>query len=128
MANARGRRSRCRLPLRWIAKGRVASSKLMIGLINGMVATAGAVEAPAVATVEWPKWGPQARGRTLLILDLLLLSHTHPPILFFDFFAPDTQLSAKNWRFDKRWGKNKLNRRAEPENVLTSGQTAVQLD
>jgi hypothetical protein len=48
MANARGRRNRCRLPLRWMAKGRVASSKLMIGPISGVVATAGAVEAPAV--------------------------------------------------------------------------------
>src|SRR6266851_7792430 len=48
MANARGRRNRCRLPLRWIAKGRVASSKLMIGPISGVVATAGAMEAPAV--------------------------------------------------------------------------------
>ena len=38
---------RCRLPLGWMAKGRVAASKAMIGLIDGAVGMVQAVGAPA---------------------------------------------------------------------------------
>ena len=40
---------RCRLPLGWMAKGRVAASKAMIGLIGGAVGMVQAVGAPAAA-------------------------------------------------------------------------------
>ena len=39
---------RCRLPLGWMAKGRVMASKPMIGLIDGAVGMVQAVGAPAV--------------------------------------------------------------------------------
>jgi hypothetical protein len=42
---------RCRLPPGWMAKGRVADSKLMIGLIGGAVGMVQAVGAPAAAVV-----------------------------------------------------------------------------
>ena len=79
MANARGHRNRCHPPLRWKSKGRVASGKLLIGPTSGVVAPAGPWRCRRWAwpVVEWPMWGPQ--GRTLLILDLLLLSQ--PPVL-----------------------------------------------
>jgi hypothetical protein len=76
---------RCRLLLGWMAKGCVAASKPMIGLIGGVVGMVQAVGPPAVVVVvvvvvdtmalgvrqdsgvvgvEWPRWSPQ--GRTLL--------------------------------------------------------------
>ena len=42
---------RCRLPLGWMAKGRVAASKAMIGLIGGAVGMVQAVGAPVVVVV-----------------------------------------------------------------------------
>jgi len=42
---------RCRLPLGWMAKGRVAASKAMIGLIDGAVGMVQAVGAPAAVVV-----------------------------------------------------------------------------
>jgi hypothetical protein len=82
MANARGRRSGCRLPLRWKAKGCVASSKLMIGPISGMVATAGAVEAPAVA---WPASGMAEVGAAGADV-VCSCPCIHPPTRPFSFF------------------------------------------
>jgi hypothetical protein len=89
MANARGRRNRCHLPLRSIAKGRVASSKLIIGPVSGVVATASAMEAPAVGLARsgWSKWRRQ--GRTLFAL---ALASTHSPVLFFFFPRPTLAL------------------------------------
>ena len=43
---------RCRLALGWMAKGRVAASKAMIGLIGGAVGMVQAVGAPAVVVVD----------------------------------------------------------------------------
>jgi len=43
-----GMAHRCRRPLRWMAKLRVAGSKLMIGLIGRVVATVEAVGVPAL--------------------------------------------------------------------------------
>ena len=42
---------RCHLPLGWMAKGCVAASKAMIGLIDGAVGMVQAVGAPAVVVV-----------------------------------------------------------------------------
>jgi hypothetical protein len=100
IAKARGRRNRCRLPLRWIAKGRVASSKLMIGPISGVVATAGAVEVPAVGVARSGMTEVGVAGADITNpRSALALASTRPSILF---IAHDTQSSAKNWCFDKR--------------------------
>jgi hypothetical protein len=86
----------------------------------------GAAKAPAVGVARNGMAKVGAAGAEVTnSRSALALASTHPSILF---CAPDTQSSAKNWCFDERWGRNKMNRRVEPENVLTSVQTAVQLD
>ena len=77
---------RCRLPLWWTAKSRMADRKLMIGPICGM----GPVgpwrcREWAWLAVDWPKWSPQ--GWMLLTLDTLdLFSLSRPSIPFLSFF------------------------------------------
>ena len=91
IANARGRQNRCRLPLRWIAKGRMASSKLMIRPIGGVVATVRVVEAPVS---HGPQWNGQSGGRRGGC-DLLLLVLLHPPTHLSIFFLPRPTICGK---------------------------------
>jgi hypothetical protein len=84
MANARGRRNRCRLSLRWIAEGRVASSKLMIGPIGVVVATVRAVEAPAVGVARSGMAKVEAAGADVICS--CSCSCIPPPTCPFSFF------------------------------------------
>jgi len=81
MANARGRRNRCRLPLRWMAKGRVASNKLTIGPIGCVVATAWAVDAPGVGVARNGIVKVEAAGEDVICP----CSCIHPPTRPFSF-------------------------------------------